>query len=257
MSIYKRMMERTGTGGIHMNALLDASSVRVGDELKGTVVLRSDHSAKQVNCIQLHLVADFMCEQNKEIVKESGIIYRYRMETNLTVMPGKELNIPFRFQIPFSTPISVGTSKVWLESEADVEMAPDKKDRDYVQILPHPIVGAFFEAVSLLGFRLKEVSLLRVPHIRPEFPFVHEFEFKPRLRSLLDEIEVYYVTESREKVDFYIEIDRRANGLIGMFEEAFDLDERCMKVTLTSADIGDSERLATRLAESIQPHMNG
>lgn len=257
MSIYKRMMERTGAGGIHINAMLDATSVRVGDELTGTVVLRSDHGAKQVNSIQLHLVADFMYEHNKQLVKESGIIYRYRLDTNMTVMQGNERTVPFRFRIPFSTPITAGTSKVWLESEADVEMAPDRQDRDYVQILPHPIVDAFFEAVSLLGFRLKEVSLLRVPHVRPEFPFVQEFEFKPRLRSLLDEIEVYYLAESREKVDFYIEIDRRANGLIGLLEEAFDLDERCIKITLTSADTGDPERLAARLAESIQPHMKG
>ncbi|TMV50071.1 hypothetical protein FE783_10935 [Paenibacillus mesophilus] len=257
MSIYIRMMERTGAAGIHINTMLDATAVRVGDELTGAVVLRSDHGSKQINSIQLHLIADFMCEQHKQIVRESGIIYRYRLDTNLTLLPGKERTVPFRFRIPYSAPISAGSSKVWLESEADVEMAPNRKDRDYVQILPHPIVGAFFDAVSLLGFRLKEVSLLRVPHIRPEFPFVQEFEFKPRLRSLLDEIEVYYLAESREKVDFYIEIDRRASGLIGLFEEAFDLDERCIKVTLTSADTGDPERLAARLADSIQPHMKG
>lgn len=253
MSIYERMMERSGVGGIQIDTRLDApSGVCVGDELRGCVILKGDHSERHVTSIQFQLVADFLCGNEKHIVEEKDVIYRYRLDTSLSVMPGEEKRIPFRFQIPYSTPITIGSSKIWLETEVDVQMAPDRNDRDYVTIKPHPIVGVFFEAVSRLGLRLDEVALLRVPHLRPEFPFVQEFEYKPRLRSCLDEIEVYYFAESPEKVDFYIEIDRRANGLIGLLEEAFDLDERCIKVTLTGEDAADPEQLADRLAAILQ-----
>ncbi|MBD0382505.1 sporulation protein [Paenibacillus sedimenti] len=256
MSIYKRMMDRAANGGVQIDTFLDEpSGVRCGEELRGSVILKGGHSETQVTRIWFQLLAEFACEKDKQIVKENGVIYRYMFETNISIAPGEEKNIPFRFQIPFSTPLSIGTTNIWLETEADVEMAPNRNDRDVVRIMPPPIVGAFFEAVGLLGLRLNEVSLLHVPHLRPDFPFVQEFEFKPRLPSALDEIEVYYIAESRDRVDFYIEIDRRSKGMLGLLEEAFDWDERCIKVTLTSEDIGDPDRLADHLARTFLPYL--
>ncbi|UVI30219.1 hypothetical protein [Paenibacillus spongiae] len=44
-------------------------------------------------------------------------------------------------------------------------------------------------------------------------------------------------------------------GLLGMLEKTFDLDERCMKVTLTDKETTDSSRLADHLAQLIKPHL--
>ncbi|MBN2981003.1 sporulation protein [Cohnella algarum] len=254
MSIYERMMNRTG--GVKVDTTLDISrGVRCGEELSGTVILRGGRDAKHVTAIEFGLVAEFFCEKNKQIVKDKGVIYRHTLGTSVTVAPGEEKRVPFRFRIPLTTPVSIDSSKVWLETTVNVEMEETRNDRDAVPILPHPIVHGFFEAVKLLGLRLDEVSLLHVPHLRTEFPFVQEFEFKPRLPSALDEIEVYYTADRSERVNFFIEIDRRAKGLSGLLEEAFDWDERHIRVTLTKEDAADPERLADKLARCILPHL--
>jgi sporulation-control protein len=85
---------------------------------------------------------------------------------------------------------------------------------------------------------------------------VQEFEFKPRLPSPLDELEVYFTARNAEQIDFFIELDRRTKGLGGLFEEAFNLDERQIKLTVGREYIGRPEPLADFMADIFRPHLN-
>ena len=257
MSIYDRMISKAGKNGLYVDTRLERpEGVRVGQELRGNVVLKNGQGARRVRRISLELAAEFIYEKDKRIAKQSGVIYRYMLDTDVSMASGEERSIPFAFTIPFAAPVKLGPSNVWLETEVETDPESVRTDKDSVTILPHPIVSAFFEAVGLLGLRLHEVSLLRMPDLQSSLPFVQEFEFKPRLPSALDEIEVYYLVKNERQVDFYMEIDRRGKGLLGMLEETFDWDERCVKVTLTDEDIADPDRLAGRLAHVIKPHLD-
>ncbi|WP_212962333.1 sporulation protein [Cohnella xylanilytica] len=254
MSIYERMMNRSG--GVQVNALLDAPhGVRSGEELPGTVVLKGGRETRQVTAIEFQLSTEFLCEDDMEVVKERGVIYRYSIPARIIVGPGEEKRIPFRLPIPPWAPISMESSAIWLETVVDVEQELSRSDRDEVRVLPHPIVQCFLDAVKLLGLRLEEVEIMRVPHLRPEFPYVQEFEFKPRLPSALEEIEFYYTADGSGQVDFYLEIDRHSRGRGSLFSRAFEEDERHIALTLTEDDIGDPEALADELAGWIGPYL--
>lgn len=135
-----------------------------------------------------------------------------------------------------------------------MEKAIDQQDKDYIHIQPHPIVGAVFEALSELGLRATEVSLLHVPRLGLDFPFLQQFEMKPMYRSNLQELELFYHVYEDE-VEFFMEIDRRARGLLGLLEEQFDLDERYARFTLTGENVEDHEQLVNFLKETIEDNL--
>jgi sporulation-control protein len=254
VSIYDRMRNRAG--GVRVDTRLDfPQDVRAGEPLSGTVVLQGGAERRHVTRIEFQLIAEFLSEKNKHVAKERGVIHRIVTDADVAVGPGEEKRVPFRFTLPLVTPVSLHSSRIWLETAVNVETEAVRHDQDGISVLPHPVVQRFFEAVKLLGLRLDEVSLLHAPHLRGEFPYVQEFEFKPRLPSPLDELEVYFMPSGGDRVDFFIEIDRRAKGLTGLLEEAFDWDERHLKLTLTKDELVPPEELADRLARMIVPHL--
>jgi sporulation-control protein len=252
------MLGKSISGGpLRIDTVPDAAGgVRAGEELTGNVVFRGGGSISRITSLTLQLVSEFAFKRDNKIVTERGIIYHQSFAADVTIAPGDERRIPFRLPIPIETPVTMSGSKVWLETVADVGMEPPKGDKDDLPILPHPIVQAFLDAVKLLGLRLDEVKVMRLPHIRTGFPFVQEFEFKPRLPSPLDELEFYCTARNSEEIDFYIELDRRTKGLGGLFEEAFNLDERQIKLTVGRDYIGRPEQLADFLADRFRPHLN-
>jgi sporulation-control protein len=252
------MLGKPVTGGaLQIDTVPNVSSgVRAGEELTGNVVFRGGGSTSRITSLTLQLVSEFAFKRDKRIVTERGVIYHQSYAADVTIAPGSEHRIPFRFLIPIETPLTMSGSKVWLETAVDVGMEPPKGDKDDLPILPHPIVQTFLDAVKLLGLRLDEVKVMRLPHIRSGFPFVQEFEFKPRLPSPLDELEVYFTARNAEQIDFFIELDRRTKGLGGLFEEAFNLDERQIKLTVGREYIGRPEPLADFMADIFRPHLN-
>ncbi|WP_409341917.1 sporulation protein [Paenibacillus sp. MBLB4367] len=255
MSFFKKMMASVGIGAAKVDTVIEnASGVRVGDELYGRVSIRAGNVAQEVNHIDLCLYANYFRERDGHVVEERDQIYRYRLNERFSLQPGDEREFSFSFPLPNSTPITLGKTKVWVDTQLDIEMAMDKTDRDYVQVMAHPIVGAFFDVMERYGLRMYEVSLLHVPHLRLDFPFLQEFELKPQRRSRLEELEVFYVCHG-DHVEFYLEIDRRAKGFGGLLEEAFDMNERHIKVTVTKDDIADSDALYRWIVEAIEENL--
>lgn len=246
LSVYQRMSK--GTDGVRVQTLLEApAGVRAGEELPGTAILIGGSERRLVKTVEFRLIADVLYEKDGRTVKETGVIFRHLLSLDLLVEPGEERRIPFRFPIPAAAPLSLDSSKLWLETLVNDGREAVLGDRDELRVLPHPVVGCFLDALKLLGLRLEEVTLKETSHIRAEFPYVQEFEFKPRLPSALDEIEFYYDAVGKERVDFYVEIER-VRGWAGREQAAeSDADERHIKLTFTQAELEGPERLAESL----------
>ncbi|TGU86746.1 sporulation protein SpoOM, partial [Mesorhizobium sp. M00.F.Ca.ET.186.01.1.1] len=75
-------------------------------------------------------------------------------------------------------------------------------------------------------------------HLGKSYPFVQEFEFRPTgpYRSRLEELEaIFYLREG--ELEVLLELDKRARGFLGAFEEAFNLDERYVRFRLHEGDL--------------------
>lgn len=61
----------------------------------------------------------------------------------------------------------------------DIKTAINPKDRDALEVRPHPLVHRVLEAVEKLGFHLHKVECEYADRFGGAYPFVQEFEFRP------------------------------------------------------------------------------
>jgi sporulation-control protein len=141
----------------------------------------------------------------------------------------------------------------------DIKEALDPKDKDQIQVKPHPHCAVILEAVSQLEFRTREVTCIYSPRYgrKSGLPFVQEFEFVPtsQFRSHLDELEIIFLPDENG-VDLLLQIDRKARGLAGLFSEALDSDESFVKVRFERSQLANgADYIANQLAETIRRHI--
>jgi sporulation-control protein len=153
----------------------------------------------------------------------------------------KKQELPFSFQLPFDTPLSIGKSKVWVTTGLDIKGGVDPSDKDYLKVIPNPLMSAVFTAVDNLGFRIREADCEEAPRrLRGRLPFVQEFEFVPTsgsFRGRLDEVEIVFFPSGNGTLDMMFQVDRRARGLSGLFSEAMGTDETNVSLTVSNTDI--------------------
>ncbi|MFL6562139.1 MAG: sporulation protein, partial [Bacillus sp. (in: firmicutes)] len=113
--------------------------------------------------------------------------------------------------------------------------------KDYLKVVPNPLMSAVFTAIEHLGFRIREADCEEAPRrLRGRLPFVQEFEFVPTsgvFRGKLDELEVVFFPSGNGNLDIMFQVDRRANGLAGLFSEAIGADETNVRLSVTNTDI--------------------
>jgi len=149
--------------------------------------------------------------------------------------------LPFSFRLPLETPLSMGRTKVWVNTGLDIKSAVDPTDKDYLSVVPNPVMDGIFNAVSELGFRLREAECEQAPrHLRRNLPYVQEFEFVPvsgPFRGRLDELELVFYPNNENEIEVMMQVDRRARGLGSFLSEAMGMDETFVRMTIHAADL--------------------
>lgn len=82
---------------------------------------------------------------------------------------------------------------------------------------------------------------------------MQEFEFQATnntYRRYLDELEIVFLEQSERSVEILIQVDRCARRLGGFLSEAFNMDERFMRLT-----IFENDNIQVKLAVAIESKM--
>ncbi|WP_317391520.1 sporulation protein [Slackia piriformis] len=248
-----KLLRSIGIGSARIDTVLKDSTVVPGSYLRGEVRITGGNAAQEIECIYMALVTDYEIEVDDSAVNRSFQLAKTRLCDRFVVQEGQELVMPFSILVPLYTPVSMGKSKVWVQTGLDIKSAVDPQDRDYVQIRPHVLMEAFLHSAEQLGFRLYEVD---VEKASPRFaqgtlPFVQEFEFKPasgEFRGRLDELEAIF-SLSDQSATVTLQIDRRARGIGGMIFESMGLDESYSQFSYGHSDLAN---LDTYLADAIR-----
>lgn len=248
-----KLLRSIGIGSARVDTVLADSTAVPGGFLKGEVRITGGNAAQEIETISMALMTDYEIEIDDNTVKRSFELAKTRLCDRFVVQAGQELVIPFGIHVPLHAPVSMGKSKVWIQTGLDIKSALDPQDRDYVQIRPHALMEAFLHAADRLGFRLYEVDTEKASarFAQSILPFVQEFEFKPvsgEFRGRLDELEaVFSLTDERATVA--LQIDRRAQGLGGMIFESMGLDESYSRLSYGYSDLAILDKY---LAETIR-----
>ncbi|MEK3808575.1 sporulation protein [Metabacillus sp. SLBN-84] len=240
MSFFNKILSSVGIGAAKVDARLASDRIALMDEVKGIIHVQGGNVEQQIDEIYLSLQTSYLKETDDKKYYQNATITKIKINEPFVIMANEVKEIPFAFQLPSDTPITLGSSKVWLETGLDIKGAVDPSDKDRIEVLPPAIVQTVFAALRDLGFNLRKAENEAAPyHLRKRLPFIQEFEFYPTagpFRGKLDELEVVISNISPQGVELMLEIDRRARGLGGFLSEALEMDESLVKVMIPNAD---------------------
>jgi sporulation-control protein len=241
MSFFNKVFASVGIGSAKVDTRLEKDRVIPGEELRGVVQIRGGNTEQQIDDIYLSLHTTYIKESDDKKYTATAQIDRFRLTQSFLIGANETKEIPFTFRLPFEMPLSMGRTKVWVATGLDIKNAVDPTDKDYLTVLPNPLMDGIFNAVSDLGFRLREAECEEAPrHLRRHLPFVQEFEFVPvsgPFRGRLDELELVFYPNSENEIEILIQVDRRARGLGGFLSEAMGMDETYVRMHIHAADL--------------------
>ncbi|MGM9951322.1 MAG: sporulation protein [Lysinibacillus sp.] len=256
MSIFNKVLASVGVGAATVDTKLERSRYTAGDVIRGTVEVRGGNIEQNIDAIYLTLYTTYIREANDKKYTDHAAITKFQVNEPFIIGAGELKSIPFSFNLPYTTPATMGKTQVWVQTGLDIKMAVDPSDKDFIEVLPSPLANEVLKAVKSLGFRQRKVDCevapkrFHTPHV-----FIQEFEFSatnPTYRNRLDELEVTFLNQSSGSVEVLLQIDRRVRGLGSFLSEALDMDETYVRLTFTDRDIPSMQ---SSLRQAIERHM--
>ncbi|WP_134686996.1 sporulation protein [Brevibacillus migulae] len=249
MSMFKKLLASVGIGSAQVDARLAKDSLMPGEMVTGEVHISGGDISQEIDEIYMYVITHYERETNDTKVKEDCILLKHRLSERFVLQPKEQKAIPFSFRLPYETPLTMGRQPVYLRTGLDIKNAVDPGDSDFIEVLPHPLMSKVLEAVKEIGFHMYKVDCEYNRQLGRTYPFVQEFEFRPngKYRSRLEELEVVFFLRENE-CEVLLQVDKRARGLLGAFEEAFNLDERYVRFRISNADLS---RSTSEIAHSI------
>lgn len=257
MSVFKKLLASIGIGAAKVDTRLDDDSLRPGEMLNGEVHITGGDVSQQIDDIYLYVATQYKQEVNDSTVTKECVLVKYRLSKGFNLQPKQAKVIPFSFQLPSETPLTVRHQPVYLRTGLDISTAIDPKDTDYIQVQPPPLMQRVLDVLEHLGFQLYKVDCEYHPHSGSRYPFVQEFEFRPvgKYQSHLDELEVIFSLNSNG-LEVFLELDKRARGFGSFLSEAFDMDERYVRLQVTPDYLDRPRRdLEAMIDSMIQSHL--
>jgi len=250
MSFFKKVLSSVGIGSAKVDTIIDTVQASPGEMIHGHVLVNGGKVEQEINHISIDVCCHYFSEETyteeddegeereyTRRVRHNATLRSFKICNAFTTEVGKSKQFEFDIELPLYTPLSFGDSHVWLRTNLDIASAIDKSDKDTVEVLPTARQQQLFDAMSELGFTLREVECEEGRQFGQ--PFVQEFEFKPQhgeFRGRVDEVEFLMVSHP-ERLELLVEIDRRSRGFKGFFSEVLGRDE-----TKLWLDIGELEQ---------------
>jgi sporulation-control protein len=241
MSIFNKVFASVGIGAARVDTKLYENRFTAGQEIRGVVEITGGSISQQVDEIYITLNTTYIKERNDSKLSQQAIIDKFRISESFTIEANEKKEIPFSYTLPLDIPVTMGKTKVWLQTGLDIKNAMDPTDRDFIDVGPSQIMTAVLNTVSDLGFRLRKVDCEEAPYkFKRRLPFIQEFEFVPMsgsFRGKLDELELVFFPQSESSVEILMEVDRRARGLGSFLAEALEMDESLVRFTVSTSEI--------------------
>jgi sporulation-control protein len=257
MSFLNRMLASIGIGSAKADTLLERSAYRPGDEVRGVVRIKGGQVAQRLDRIYLSLMTYYVREINDQKVNQSTSLMKIAVSEPMEIRPNEERDIPFAFDLPARTPLTMGRTAVWIKTTVDIEAAVDPTDEDRIVVEPNPYMETVFSAFEQIGFRLRNAETIYAPRFGGSVPFVQEFEWTPTgaYRGKLDEVELVFLDTDESGVEMFLQVDRKARDLFGMFAEAMDTDESFVRIEIGANDLRQGpSRVADLLNQTISKY---
>ncbi len=270
MAFFKKILSSIGIGSAKVDTVLEDDEFYPGDEVDAVVKIKGGSIEQEIEGLYLTVNSTYESvimvpadedeeegegEMSEEEVTRTARLAKIHVADPFTLGSGEEKEISISFDLPYYTPLTMGKTKVWVATGLDIERAIDPKDRDEIEVIPGPLLSAFFGALAELGFELMEADCEEAERrSSDDLPFYQEFEFKAfsgPFKGRLSELEVVFFVEETA-VEAYIDVDRKHKGMGSLIELLLkgEAGEKSSRAKLTYGE-DDIEGLKDRLEEII------
>ncbi|MFD1148279.1 sporulation protein [Saccharothrix hoggarensis] len=225
--VFKRMLRAFGVGGPTVDTVLANPNVRPGEALTGEVRIAGGEHEALIDVVKLSLVTRVEVESGDNEHNRNVEFAQLVVAHGITVAPGQNLVLPFRFPVPLETPLTVVLGQhlygmtMGLRTELEVRGAVDPGDLDPVAVHPTAPQEHVLKAFGALGFRFQRADNEsgRIRGVPQRLPFYQEIEFLPPAQFLnkIKQLELTFVTDP-QRLYVVLEADRRG----GLFQQGGD-----------------------------------
>ena len=236
----KRVLSSLGIGAATVDTVLP-TTLTAGETVDARVDVTGGNDTQEVEGIYFALETRYETDESTE----TGTIDSFRIADPFTIDPDEDRSFSVSIDVPYHTPVTRGTTEVWLDTGLDIDWAVDPDDTDPVEIEPDPLRRELFDAVESLGFSLRTAECEASDSLFADQRFVQEFEFVPRsgpFAGELDELEIVPIPDGNG-FDLAVEVDRRG----GLLTEHFDADESHERLSLDSTNADIERRLRSTI----------
>ncbi|WP_162063645.1 sporulation protein [Vibrio taketomensis] len=243
MSFFKKTLASFGIGSAQVDSVLQQEVVYPGQKVNVTIHVYGGASEQAIDNIELKLRCRYIKEVPmnnnnphdngpKRRAPQSYVLAEWNLPYAFTINPGETRDFEVELDVPWNTPITIGDSKVWLDTGLDIALAKDPTDKDILTVRPDPLMDGILSALESQGMRIRQVECEAVDGFA--LPFVQEFEFVPttgpyhgRWREL--ELVAY---RQADELQLWFEVDRHREGAKGMLASLLGVGQLKRQLTL-------------------------
>ncbi len=246
MSFFNKILASVGVGNAKVDTKLSDSIFTAGNTISGVTEVIGGHTSQEIESTYLKVFTTYERESNDSKYTDSVAFFSYKLNEPFTIQKDEMKSFPFSFKLPLITPVTMGKTRVWIQTSLDIKNSVDPGDKDLIEIRPNAFVQAGLNAAQNLGLTLRKVDCEEAPRAYIGMTtFVQEFEFVATngpFKGKFDEIEMVFIPKEDDQYELLVQLDRRDRGLTSLLSEAADLDKSYFRLHLTSADFPQLER---------------
>ncbi|OBT15645.1 sporulation control protein Spo0M [Vibrio sp. UCD-FRSSP16_10] len=226
MSFFKKTLASLGIGSATVDAVLQQETLIPGDKVSVVIHVYGGATEQIIDHIDLKLCCLYMAEKEqrqphsegalRRKVPQNYVLDKWDLPYSFTIHPAQERTFEIELDVPLNTPLTIGDSKVWLETALDIDLAIDPTDKDMLTVRPDPVMDKIFTELEELGLRIRQVECEAAKGFA--MPFVQEFEFVPTtgvFHGTWREVEIIAYRDDKQ-LQLWFEIDRQRKGLGGL-----------------------------------------
>ncbi|ROV60520.1 sporulation control protein Spo0M [Vibrio ponticus] len=244
MSFFKKTLASFGIGSAQVDSVLQQEVLYPGQKVNVTIHVYGGATEQAIDNIELKLCCRYIKEvpvnpdkaqhetTNKRRAPQSYVLAEWNLPYAFTIHPGETRDFDVELDVPWNTPITIGDSKVWLDTGLDIALAKDPTDKDILTVRPDPLMDGILSALEAQGMRLRQVECEAVDGF--ELPFVQEFEFVPTTgpyHGRWRELELVAYREEQQ-LKLWFEVDRHREGARGMLASLLGVGQLKRELTI-------------------------
>lgn len=197
--MFKKLMASFGVGAAKVNLVLDKEGYRIGEVVRGKVIVMGGNVAQDINTLDVDVLMRVIIKgkEVKRVLDTVPVARNFRLEAR------EVKEIPFEHLLPINYPIAKSSLSYFLITKMDIAQAMDTDDNDPLVVLPNKDMQMVFDALQILNFKEK-IGSGKITEFGQEF----EFYPGPQFAEQLKEIKLkFYIGENEFKLFMEIEMN--------------------------------------------------